>query len=256
MDNRIESTEEFDFIKRFVASYESSLPSSTEETLGYVSYGPGLIQGIIANNFIRDIRRSITSEFKDRATIYQLSAEKYSDRDSESKRICNLYQNFNIDVAEVYTEKNEDKTNLIVLPKNKLSAEDIEKIVSKSEKWSDFLFRVKREFGETIGRGWNLEYPLVVEGLALKVKPDLERDYKDTGMGLDLWYDDGDFIGLRVDGFKRAEQIGCEIPELTLNNIDEKLAKELIGKKVDYHLDYLIRSDYGMIPFGDLIRIL
>ncbi len=246
----IKKTEEFDFIKRLVEEYGESI-RSPEKVLRFVGHGAGLVHGAIVNTFIKKVRRSITSKFKDRMRVFQVDARKYSNRSPESKRISNEYSGFNPEVVAMHLDSDrKDNHSLSVLMKKDLSPGEIEEIVSGSEKWKEFFLGAYEEFGDKILGGWNLEYPIIVEALALKADPSLKREYKKTGRAGEIFYHEGDFVGLNVDGFKRSN--GDNPSKLLLINVKEDFAKSLIGKKVDYHLSDMVGGMY----FGDLVRVL
>jgi hypothetical protein len=256
VDIKIEETDEFKFVMRFVNEFESTeKPKSAVQYLRYAGHGIGIIQGVIARHFIRAARKSVTQEFRNKMLQHPLNSKRYNEMNQQSRALRNTYGNFNPEVAEWFIEDQEGKIILSVLLKNVLSVNELERIVAKSEKWRAFFLRAKKEFGDDIGGGWNLEYPMAMEGLALRANPAIDRDYKDTGRGVKIVTYEGEFDGLLVDGFKRTEEF--DIPEeLVLNNIGGELAKTLIGRRVDYHLDQASRTDLGYVFRGSLIRIL
>jgi len=252
----IEQTSEFQFIKQFVREIGVE-SNSTEEILNEVGYGIGFFRGVTAQRFLESIRTSILSHFDGRFVNFVLNSDNYSKMDEESKRIYLIHMRYNPEVAATFI-KEADLTSphniLRVLTTYSLSNSEKKEVVNKSENWRNFFLRVSKEFSkDKIGGGWDFDYPLNLESLALGADPSIVRDYKNTGKGLDILTMQNEFCGLNVDGFTQGKSLGFD-NRLLLINLDKRLAEKLIGKDVEYHLKGYSRE--GLRPYGELVRIL
>ena len=247
---RIEETPEFEFIRKLIGNYENPPPTTTSEILRYFSYGIGIFQGVLAQTFIGEVRNNILSGSKHLMKVIPLKEERPLRLDDESKKIASEYINFNPAVVSSHVEREENNVSLHNLLREDTSAKDIEQIVSRAESWRDFFFRAKKEFGDEIGGGWGFDYPLSVESMALRANPFLERDYKSNGIGQEIYRIEGEYVGLSVP-FKRPELFMGDLGIII--NIDEALATSLVGKNIEYHINYMPRDAF--VYLGNLVRI-